>query len=194
MTRITYAVNHCQALVSFRDIKLYQNLSLFIIPVGVGFYIIYIIILCLCNSGRNKSENWNFTAVNAYRPFYPQVLKGLSVSISVCLSFSHSICLWVCVCVSTLEVVRGNIICFSYQKTDANLSPSVPCLCASFSLPPPLSLPLICLSQSIQLYVVGMLEVPGEPSLVLAIQTATLHLSTVPGLLKSATGKARDTH
>lgn len=55
------------------------------------------------------------------------------------------------------------------------------------------SLPL-CLSQSIQHCVAEMLEVLGEPSLVPAIQTATLHLSTVPGLLKSATGKARDAH
>lgn len=91
---------------------------------------------------------------------------------------------------SGIKGPQGNIICFSYQQSDANLLPaSVPLLAASLSL----SFPL-CLSQSIQLCVAGMLEVPGEPSLVPAIQTATLHLSTVPGLLKSATGKARDTH
>ena len=96
-------------------------------------------------------------------------------------------------CVRTIEVV------LKVHRETLSVS-AINNLMLTFSLPPSpvsahlsLSLPL-CLSQSIQLYVAGMLEVPGEPSLVPAIQTATLHLSTVPGPLKSATGKARDTH
>lgn len=109
------------------------------------------------------------------------LLQHLSVGMLVCMYYR-----------SGIKGPQGNIICFSYQQSDANLlSASIPCLRSSPSLC--LFLPL-CLSQSIQLYVVGMLEVPGAPSLVPAIQTATLHLSTVPGLLKSAMGKARDTH
>ena len=81
-----------------------------------------------------------------------------------------------------LKSTGGTIICLSNQQSDAKL------LSASLS-----SL-YISLAPSIdQLSVAEMLEVPGELSSVPAIQTATLHLSTVPGLWKSATGKARDT-
>lgn len=89
-----------------------------------------------------------------------------------------------------LEIHRVTLFDFQYLYPGTEL-PHTP----SFSL---MSL---CLSnslflsvQSIQLYVVEMLEAPGEPSSALAIQTVTLHLSTAPGLLKSATGKARNTH
>lgn len=110
------------------------------------------------------------------------------------LARSHHLCAGILVYKTHRGGIKGplgSIICFSNQQSDANLLfASVPCLCLSLSLHS--SLPL-CLSQSIQLCAVGMLGVPGEPSSVPAIQTATLHLSTVPGLLKSAMGKARDT-
>lgn len=107
---------------------------------------------------------------------------------------SHHLCARILVCKTHRGGIKGppgSIICFSNQQSDANLLfASVPCLCSSLSFHS--SLPL-CLSQSIQLCAVAMLGVPGEPSSVPAIQTATLHLSTVPGPLKSAMGKARDT-
>lgn len=118
---------------------------------------------------------------------------SLSVYQSLFISLSRSICVWVYACVCTIEVVLRStgeaLSVLTINNLMLSFSASVP----SLHIPLPLSLAL-CLSQSIQLYVAGMLEVPGEPSLVPAIQTATLHLSTVPGLLKSATGKARDTH
>lgn len=143
-------------------------------------------------------------AHTACRPCYPLLRKCLPVSLSCSLSPlcsvflcpSCSICVWVCLCVRTIEVVLKvhretlSVLAINNLMLTFSLPPSP----VSAHLPPSASLPPLCLSQSIQLYVVGMLEVPGAPSLVPAIQTATLHLSTVPGPLKSATGKARDTH
>lgn len=145
--------------------------------------------------GINQEKTKIFAAVSACRPFYPQVFWGISPCLPP--SLVAFVCGYVCMCLliqTLLKVHRGNIICFSNHQTDANLlAASIPCVCTSLRLFASLSFSL-CLPQSIQLYVAEMLEVPGEPSLVPAIQTATLHLSTVPGLLKSATGKARDAH
>lgn len=133
--------------------------------------------------------------------FRESLFLSLYVSVSVELFLSCSICVWVCVCVCTIDVVLKvhgetlSVLTISNLMLTFSLPPSPVSVHLSISLCPSLFLSLpLCLPQSIQLYVAGMLEVPGEPSLVPAIQTATLHLSTVPGLLKSATGKARDTH
>lgn len=108
-----------------------------------------------------------------------------SLFISVCLPLSCNIyvCAWT---IGLVIKVHGEALSV---LTINNLM-------LTFSLPPSPVSAHLPLSRSVslnlnQLYVAGMLEVPGEPSLVPAIQTATLHLSTVPGLLKSATGKAR---
>lgn len=144
--------------------------------------------------------NWpNTNSVSASRASQLQVHR---IGLSVCLFLP--LYQFVCVlCMCTKKVVlevhsRHYLFKQSTGRSLASLSHSHLCtsvslslflaLSRSLSLLTALSLP-IC-----QLYVVEMLGVPGEPSLVPAIQTATLHLSTVPGLLKSATGKARHTH
>lgn len=79
MTGITYAVNHCQALVSFRDTEVYQRYSLFRIPLCGGFYIIYVIILCLCNSARNKSDKHKFRSRQCSETSLATTFRGSSV-------------------------------------------------------------------------------------------------------------------
>lgn len=141
----------------------------------------------------------SFAPFRARSTFNLQLLDDVylpcSLRLRLALFCLHHLCVRILVCKAQRGGIKGppgSIICFSNQQSDANLLfASVSCLGSSLSLHS--SLPL-CLSQSIQLCAAGMLGVPGEPSSVLAIQTATLHLSTVPGLLKSAMGKARDTY